>query len=107
VWERASEVGTINISTLLLWNIYVFTTRAVNLKNKEFSSIECTLTLEVLNSSDIPIGKTACLSQRTLGQTPNLPKRNFSLIMAKPMAIRNGNYLEPLGERIKRAWMRP
>jgi len=43
-----------------------------------------TLTREVRSSSLIPTGKTFYLSQRTLGQTPNLPKRYFSRIMARP-----------------------
>lgn len=32
-----------------------------------------TLTLDVLNSSDIPVGRTFCLSHKTHGQTPKCP----------------------------------
>jgi len=47
-----------------------------------------TLTLEVLKSSLMPIGKTAYLSHNTLGHTPNFPNKNFSLITAKPFGER-------------------
>ena len=43
-----------------------------------------TLTREVRNSSAMPIGSTVCLSQRTLGQTPNLLNRYFSFINDRP-----------------------
>lgn len=43
-----------------------------------------TLTLDVLNSSLIPTGNTFYLSQSTLGHTPNLPNKYFSLMIANP-----------------------
>lgn len=46
-----------------------------------------TFTLEVLRSSDMPIGNTVCLSHKTLGQTPNFANKYFSLIIAKPRIL--------------------
>lgn len=54
------------------------------------------LTREVLIYSLIPIGKTCCLSHKTLGQIPNVPFKYFSLIIPNP-----------LGVNIKRAWISP
>ena len=55
-----------------------------------------TLTREVDNSSETPIGKTCCLSQSTRGHVPKAPYMNFSLILARPC-----------GERMNLAWMTP
>ncbi len=89
--ERATKISSINICTFFLWNIHIFTSWAIDLFKKFIFCFpfknQNTLTLEVLSSSDIPIGRTACLSQRTLGQTPNFPSKNFSLMMAKPNSL--------------------
>ena len=42
----------------------------------------------MLNSSDIPRGKTNCLSQRTLGQDPNIPFKNLARIVCNPLEER-------------------
>ena len=88
MWERASKVGAIDIGAFFLWDIYIFTSRTKDLHTKPKFQWKSTLTLDVLNSSDIPIGKTACLSHKTLGQTPNFPSKNFSLIMARPVLLK-------------------
>ena len=107
VRERASEVGSINIRALFLRHVHIGASWAENLdmnniihkevRKKIFSfKFGVTFTLEVLSSSDMPIGTTICLSQRTLGQLPNLPSRYFSLMR-----------VSPLGERMNLAWISP
>lgn len=95
--KTTTKVGTINVKMLLFWNVYLLAFWTVSLMEvRRFEKEGNTFTREVESSSERPIGRTNCLSHRTLWQVPNVPSRYFSLITANP-----------LGESIKRAWIRP
>ena len=61
IGERAPEISSIYIALVFLRGVHILTPRTENL----IFSIR-TLTLEILNWSDIPIGTSLCLSQSSL-----------------------------------------
>lgn len=97
--KRTSEIGSIYIWALFFRNIHVLTSRTIHLLKFRYNYLKYplikyksqifiyTLTLEVLRSSDIPMGNTVYLSHNTLGHTPNLASKYFSLIIANPKNI--------------------